>query len=368
MEWTLVLMADLTFITAVAPYHNDTLQRAIDSVQAQTIPCEHIVVYDTHKVGAGWARNIGLEQVKTPFVAFLDADDWIDSTFAEKCLQAFDGKRYVYVDHWHDDKWIHAPVRPFFNRTWHVITALLPTAWVYEVGMFDETLPGAEDTGLFMALMASGHCGKRLPEPLFHYSASGQRGREFVNNPIQSRVMSDFTEKYGAKAMACCGDSEPMDSGPINEPLPGDVEAMATWMGNRQERGRATGRLYPRAGNGKIMFVNPKDIEASPQLWTRTTQTNPLPTSQPRMTLPAQANVRVITPAPPDAFPQMLMPPLLDGAQGVGAAFNEFQRANFPAPPPPPQTVAPVAVTPDVAKVTALYRAAMEFDEWVRGE
>lgn len=69
--------------------------------------------------------------------------------------------------------------------------------------------------------------------------------------------------------MSCCGGGTP-DTGldiPIGERQPGDVLAMALWAGNLQERGRITGRLYPRSGNNKQMWVAPQDIGARPDLW-----------------------------------------------------------------------------------------------------
>lgn len=352
-------MADLTFVTPCADYHIDLLDRVKATVAAQTIPCEHIIVIDRDRCGAGWARNIGLAEVQTPFVVFLDSDDELDPRFVEKMLGAWRGDRYIYCDHWAGDKLIQAPNCAWRNRSWHVISALVPTEWAREVGGFDETLEAFEDTEFYVKLVTSGRCGKRLAEPLFHYGDGGQRSKTFINTPASDRIMNLITEKYGRKHMACgdCGDSPNVDMSPIGDPQPGDVLAIAIWAGNRQERGRATGRLYPRAGNGKQMHVNPADISASPHLWQRVVSETPLPIAQPRMNIPAQANVRVITPAPPGTFPQAEIAPVLYGAADVGAAMNDFQRAHFPAPPP--LTVVPAKVSPDVRKVIALYEAAI---------
>lgn len=352
-------MTRISIIIPVGPYHMETSQRAIDSALAQTVSADVVVVQDRDGCGASWARNRGLEHVTTDFVTFLDADDTLSPLFLERTLAVWRPGGYVYTDHYAGDKLVHAPNCAWVNKTWHVITTLLRTADARRVGGFDETLPAFEDTDFYLKLVTNGVCGKRLAEPLFHYGDGGQRSKAFIHTPAYDATMRLFTVKYGAKIMACgdCGDSPNIDLPPVGEPLPGDELALATWAGNRQERGRATGRLYPRIGWGRQAWVSPADIDAAPHLWRRVTEST-LPIAQPQMRLPAEANVRVITPTPPDAFPQTFTPPVLDGAAGVAHALNAFQRANFPAPLVTPQVVEPVAAAPDVAKAVALYREA----------
>jgi hypothetical protein len=78
--------------------------------------------------------------------------------------------------------------------------------------------------------------------------------------------MEKLSERYAGK-MACCGKTDKGDDAPMGQRQPGDVLAAALWGGNRKERGRATGRRYPRTGNGKQVWVAPADINASPSLW-----------------------------------------------------------------------------------------------------
>lgn len=58
-------MPNVTVVIPVAGYHSEIAARAIASVEAQTVPCEIVVVPDTSAKGAGWARNRGLESVNT---------------------------------------------------------------------------------------------------------------------------------------------------------------------------------------------------------------------------------------------------------------------------------------------------------------
>lgn len=61
----------------------DTLERAVDSVKTQTVPCEVIVEYDPTRTGAGPTLNRMLPHVRTPWVATMGDDDELDPRYAE---------------------------------------------------------------------------------------------------------------------------------------------------------------------------------------------------------------------------------------------------------------------------------------------
>lgn len=292
----------ITFVIPTAPYHEAAAEHAIASCLAQTILCRVVVSYDAERRGAGWARNRGLEQVSTPFVSFLDADDWIEPDFAEKCLLAYDGWRYVYTDWWgwgydaatsaYIPERKNAPCRAWINEQPHIITTLLPTNFVRHYGGFDETMPFCEDTDFYIKLQRNGLCGKILPLPLFHYGKEGKRAQQqFVDGYEPETGNRQYTPKYheimrlirtryeGLTMPSNCTDcgGNPLDipDAPIGEPQSGDVLAEALWMGNRQERGRMTGRLYPRTGNHKRLWVDPRDIDAAPTMFARVIELPP---------------------------------------------------------------------------------------------
>ena len=273
-------MAQVTFITAVAPYHAHLIPAVRAQVEGQTTACAHIVITDHERRGPGWARNAGLAQVTTPFVAFLDADDQIAPTWAAETLAAFEqrgGRRYIYTDHQQDGKVIAAPDCAWVRGTWHVITALLPTAWARAVGGFDTTLPAFEDTDFYVRLAVSGYCGARLPRPLFIYGPGGERSARYQNTPVYEQAMRYFSRNFGRRPMgSCCGDPQPGDLIAVGERLDGDVMVEATWAGNRPQRGRATGRIY-RTGNWKRTWVAPEDADAQPDLWRRVREATAAP-------------------------------------------------------------------------------------------
>lgn len=67
--------------------------------------------------------------------------------------------------------------------------------------------------------------------------------------------------------MGCCGGSNPGSIEPQEGGLAGDILVMAMWSGNRQEIGRASGRLYERTSRPKTLMVDPRDAAATPHLF-----------------------------------------------------------------------------------------------------
>lgn len=268
----------LTFVTPVAPYHTHLIEQVRATVAAQTVACEHVVIMDADQRGAGWARNRGLEQVVTPFVSFLDCDDGLEPNFAEACLRAYNGRRYVFTD-WTMGEPIQAPDCPWKgDGSWHPVTTLLPTVWVKHVGGFDEDNSG-EDTLLYWTLTRAGLCGKRLPEALFHYTPDGRRGREHVHSPDYQSRMTAMLKKFEDKAMACCQDEVIVNNANGGQSQPGDVLAQILFKGGRSWTGSATGRLYTKFGNAHQVYMNPADIDAQPQWFARVVDM-PLPVDE----------------------------------------------------------------------------------------
>lgn len=101
-------------VTAVIPMYNaaTTITRSLDSIRAQTMPVTRIIVVDDHSTdnsrelveaagitnlellstprnqGAGAARNLGVSNAATDWIAFLDADDVWKPAFVEQVSAA----------------------------------------------------------------------------------------------------------------------------------------------------------------------------------------------------------------------------------------------------------------------------------------
>jgi glycosyl transferase family 2 len=262
-----------SIIIPVAPEHVGVVGHALASAQAQTLPCEVLVIADDERRGAGWARNRGIEQARTDFVVFLDADDILMPNFVERCwaLHLQTG-RYVYTD-WVDQhgKLYTAPECAWVADAWHAVTAFIPTAWARQVHGFDETLRlGGEDSEFFVHLCTEGHCGTRLPETLFVYTNTPDgRSKRWHASPERTAYNQMIEERYirkGKTAMGCC--TEPATPlGLLDAAAPNKVLARPKWGGNRRERGQVTGTVYEAADRSVVVEVDPRDAKARPDLW-----------------------------------------------------------------------------------------------------
>lgn len=343
-------MPDLTFIIPIGPAHTHLADRAIASARAQTVACEVLSMVDVDKRGPGVLRNAMLAKVTTEFVSFLDADDWIEPTFAEDTIAEYrrvGGNKYIFTD-WFDNRGdvVQTPCipgldgyplsvpdrKPYCGNAgelpWHVLTTLIPAQWVREVGGFDETLPGAEDTAFYMKLCATMHCGHRLPKALFHYSPGGGRAIAFRQHPENRKIKESFIIQYGGR-MGCCG-SDNRVIPPVGVRQPGDVLAMALWVGNRSEYGRVTSRHYPRISTPRTAWVDPQDVAKSPMLW-RVVETIAEPA------VDARQGITTIQQLAEAGMATLQKPRTID----YSAPINE--------PPPPP-----VVAKPDVERVLRL--------------
>ena len=251
----------LTFVTPVAPYHTHKIPTIEAIVKAQTIPCEHIIVIDHDKRGAGWARNEGLRQVSTQYVSFLDADDSIDPSFAEKCISVIRPRHYVYSAWWAGGQAVmpEQPCVVWTKKTAHIVTTVMATSDALNVG-WDEVLPAIEDVDFYLALISSGVCPIIYPEPLFTYGHEGQRSKLLHGTPIEDNILQNLKARYKGFNMACCNGQIGI-VGIVGEQQAGDELFQVTFGGNRNYWGRSTGRFYGRIGAGKQVWMSLADAE-----------------------------------------------------------------------------------------------------------
>lgn len=331
-------MTALTVITPIGPDHHAVFPRALQSVRDQTVPLRHLYEEDTQRAGPGVIRNRLLRQVTTSYVTFLDADDWLEPDFGASMLAYARPDAYVYSGWYQDDDILIGPERPWCDGTFHLVTAVVPTAAAIAVGGFDESLPGMEDTDFYLKLYWRGVCGIWVPRPLLHYEVGGGRGLAIHNDGSVFRLRREINARYGGRPMGCCGDYEEQVILPTGQKQEGDVLARALWAGNRREIGRATGRIYPRTSYPKTEWVDPRDIAHSRHLWQETSDA-PLPEPEP-----------VIEAEPEEADHS----PRLEGIAAVEVGLIDNGVVYVP---PPPVTRINVAPLPNVRKVRRLARA-----------
>ncbi len=357
------VQAQITVCTPVGPGHELLLPRAQASVQAQTVTCRHLVIHDLDSLGAGVMRNRLLAEVKTAFVVFLDADDWLEPEFAEHCLRAWQVGKYVYTD-WYEETSRGTLTReapclrvkgdsptgagqngdgvisvagqhPWCGGSYHTVTTLLPADMARAVGGFDETLPALEDTDFYLKLCASRRCGIRVAEPLFHYGREGVRSRPFHDENKRRPILQTIAERYKGQ-MGCCGDDvQQVKVPPAGERQPGDILAQAIWLGHQRKVGRVTGRLYPRIGRPAVAWVDPRDVKVSPDWWLPAPQEAPAPNGARIGDAPVLTSSKQVA-------------DYLNAVTGGG--HSQTQSIVYEVPQPRPQDV---PVRPDVAGVLA---------------
>lgn len=176
------------------------LPEAIESALAQTHrPAEVVVVDDgstddslavarrfpvrviaQHNQGLSAARNAGGATVRSDYLMFLDADDILEPTYVERCLQALTAApphvayAYTQMSLFGYETGIFES-RPFDRRALprgnYVNAAALMRRGVYDaVGGYDRSWSVAhEDYELYMRLLSRGYEGVFVPEPLLRY-------------------------------------------------------------------------------------------------------------------------------------------------------------------------------------------------------
>lgn len=104
----------MSLVTIIVPIYNEEkhLRKCIESLRAQTLKdiqiilvndestdssgdiCDEyaqkdnrIQVIHQFNTGQGIARNIGIKQAKSPYIGFVDADDWVEKDMFEKMYQ-----------------------------------------------------------------------------------------------------------------------------------------------------------------------------------------------------------------------------------------------------------------------------------------
>ncbi len=174
--------ADVRVIVVDDGSDDGTTPAACDAVASERVR----VVHQPNR-GLPAARNRGVAEAegewRTEYLAFLDADDWIEPTFVSKLAAAIDHARregptddvfHAYCQEklvelgqgfWRVPEW-DAELMLITNL--HPVTALIRRDRFDELGGYDESMTlGYEDWELWVRAVGRGWRGVRVPEPLF---------------------------------------------------------------------------------------------------------------------------------------------------------------------------------------------------------
>jgi glycosyltransferase involved in cell wall biosynthesis len=173
------VLSDITVVVPTVaeregPYRDATLE----SVRAQTLRPELLVVLDDMGAGPWGTRNLGLQSVVTPWTAFLDDDDWMLPHHLQTLMDASEDADLIYPR-----PWVLDATGPFGNawEPWGTdqdfdperlrhhnfipITYLVRTEVAQAVGGFPPRSPGApSDWQYLLKLLGAGCRFAHVPE------------------------------------------------------------------------------------------------------------------------------------------------------------------------------------------------------------
>ncbi len=245
----------VTVLIPVADTHLPYLPRALYSLTQQTYLPQVLVVNDSHQEltlpvnhvntgggkGSAYARNLGLDYIKTPFTFFLDADDYLLDTALEVFLRnaATSDACYLYSD-WlqYNEKGYSTHLAKTYDRkrmlrhSIHLVSIFLETDLAKSI-YYDINYRGWEDWEFHIRMGAKGFCGDRIPEPLLIYDMTTSINRE-KHNSMQDEVYQEIITKYeeylegGKEFMACntCGGNQNRVQQQVKAMPPEAVEGM----------------------------------------------------------------------------------------------------------------------------------------------
>ena len=146
--------------------------------------------------GLSSARNKGVEEATGEFIAFIDADDKVDSKFYKKAVSLLQLKQNIYfvgswVNYFENSTGIWPSFTPefpyllYFNMVCGGGLVYKKSAYE-EAGRNDSKLEyGLEDWESVISLVGSGRHGVVIPEPLYHYRIrKGSMARRFTIEKI----------------------------------------------------------------------------------------------------------------------------------------------------------------------------------------
>jgi glycosyltransferase involved in cell wall biosynthesis len=163
-------MPDITVLIPTLPERAHLLERALRSVDAQTLqPADVLVRVDRQREGIAATRNRLLKLVSTPLVAFLDDDDEMLPHHLELLAKEMDSSGADLV--WPDMEVVGAPDH---RPTWIQVTYLARTDLIRQVGGFPEPFSDEfpyryEDWGLLARLTMAGARFHHVPQITWRY-------------------------------------------------------------------------------------------------------------------------------------------------------------------------------------------------------
>lgn len=166
-----------------------------------------ITIIDKPNTGLADTRNVGAEKAKGEFLAFLDADDMVATTYYEKAIRLLKHYSNVhFIGCWTKYFENSKSVWPTFNPEAPLLLVhnmVNSSALVYKkqsflvAGKNDKSFKiGLEDYESVVSLKACGFNGVAIPEILFHYRVRKHSMIKSVNKIVRADYYQKIAEKH----------------------------------------------------------------------------------------------------------------------------------------------------------------------------
>lgn len=214
---------EIPTVAIIIPCYNQGqyLERAIQSALSQTHKCQvivvddcstdntsdiakkfsevHLVRIDTNQGQPAITRNWGIYSAgKVDFILPLDADDWIDSSMVESCLDALRKNSHASIAYPGTQTFGNDDV-VWENGQWQYQNHLYQNQFVYcslykreiweNVGGYKDNVKGCEDFNFWVSAAALGYRAVPVQRALFHYRTNNE-------GLYESEVKPNFDQKY----------------------------------------------------------------------------------------------------------------------------------------------------------------------------
>lgn len=272
-------------VACVIPFYNGSrfIERAIKSVITQTVPVKELIIVNDgsgpdevkaleliagqypaiivlHKEngGQGSARNYGVAHAQSPFVCFLDQDDFFLPRHVEILAESVDDDDPLYAYSYGDlyvadvDGKIHShsiavkrAIHPKHDISDYLSEDMfiLPSAAIIKkdaflsVGGFDDRMAGYEDDDLFLRFFSTGYSSKFLPVSVTVWCINSEstsfgirmsRSRMIYFEKLCKEYRDDpslakyYVRDYLAKRFLPCFVSDLMRGAMMNSPYKGE--------------------------------------------------------------------------------------------------------------------------------------------------
>lgn len=234
-KWQVIVVFNAIDLSA---FHKSSVYESFP----EAYPFVTFVTTNVH-VGAAKARHYGATLATTPFLLFLDADDWLQPNALRFMFNAWSEHRaiiysdYVAHDREYDEGRIHVaadfdPQRALRALSdqyiWALMPSLLPKSWYDCIGGFDLTLQSWEDWDLWVRFAKAGCNFYRVPYPLFHYRFhSGELRKVGLEN--KHALITQMRESKMPSGCSGCGGSRGVKiEGSVPGVLPQQTQARQT--------------------------------------------------------------------------------------------------------------------------------------------